>query len=960
MPVVCSVNYGKIKTYCATIVLILACGLNARADKADFLVNDDGTRTEQKNPRIAVAPDDGFVITWIDSRDGSNDVYLQRFDLEGNAVGKNVRVNDDTVSAYQSETALAVDRTGLYSVVWKDYRNGSYPFNPNLYFQRYDTALSPVSGNYNLTTEESDVLKETPDIALSPWGGGMLVWADYRNDNWDIYGQLMSSSGNLVGLNFKVNSDVGTAQQHAPRVAVSPEGWFVVAWYDNRRGNDDIYVQRYDSLANPLGSNLKVNADVGDVRQAFPDVATDGAGHFTVVWVDWRQGTYPNNPDIYARKFDTNLTAVTGDMRVNRDGTTRAQRQPCIAADRRGNVAVIWADSTNSSWDIVGQMIDVEGVIQEANFQANTEGDSSQLHPDVALDGRYRYITWSDKRNGHFDIFASIAKYNDPTLVASPSSLRFEMLEGDSLLPSQPLTIEHAGYNPLDFEIISSSSWLSAVPGAGVTPAAIDVGITTDTMPFGTYYGFLTLFDLDNADSSVTVSVRLDVTAPIIDLSADTLRYRAFAGINDSTGKSLTIANSGAGILAWSAEETASWLRLSSYSDVDESSIEVWASALELTAGSYSEPIVIEAPEAVNSPETTWAVIDVYDDMPYIRLEPDSIKISASYPIETGYLTVVTNAGVGTLNWTASVNDPWLEADRLSGSDGDTIKLTIDTVGLPSGYHTTFVEVVDNAAFNPVERLPFILEYLIASDDTVIVGTTQIPAVGSGQLPIDLVVSSDVRTVYLPLTFDPGLISIDSVVAGDSLATLVETTTSIDTINGILGITLSCSSSDSWISAGRHTLASVCFTGRGQGGFFVVDRPDQQGMAPYLVTTENLWLEPLLLPGDIRVDDPTAVGDPSDDNLPADFSLAQNYPNPFNPSTVIEFQLPTKAKVDIEVFNVLGQRVRTLFSGGLPAGQHSVIWDGCLENGRGAATGIYFYRLRTDQISLSRKMALVK
>ncbi|MCP4549297.1 MAG: hypothetical protein GY835_22825, partial [bacterium] len=172
----------------------------------------------------------GFVIAWVDSREGSNDIYLQRFDIDGNAIEGNVRVNDDTIGAYQAEPALAVDRTGLYSLVWKDYRNGSYPFDPDVFYQRFDTALSPVDANANMTTELPDSLKETPDIALSPWGGGMLVWADYRNRNWDIYGQMIASDGALVGSNFKVNSDAGTAQQHAPRVAVSPEGWFAVTW----------------------------------------------------------------------------------------------------------------------------------------------------------------------------------------------------------------------------------------------------------------------------------------------------------------------------------------------------------------------------------------------------------------------------------------------------------------------------------------------------------------------------------------------------------------------------------------------------------------------------------------------------------------------------------------------------------------------------------------------------------
>lgn len=942
-----------------TVALTLSLGLSTRADKDDFLVNDDASGAEQKTPRVAVT-DRGFVITWVDTRDGSNDIYLQRFDLDGNTIGDNVIVNDDTTGAFQSEPALAVDRTGLYSIVWKDYRNGAYPFDPNLYFQRYDSAVSPVNANGNMSNEKADALKETPDIALSPWGGGMLVWADYRNNNWDIYAQMITAAGSLVGSNFKVNTESGTFQQHAPRVAVSPEGWFVVVWYDNRRGNDDIYAQRYDSLGTMLGNNIKINSDVGDIRQAFPDVTTDGAGHFTVVWVDWRQGTYPNNPDIYARKFDTNLVAVTNDLRINKDGTARAQRQPCIAADRRGNVAIIWADSTSTSWDIVGQMIDVEGVIREANFQANIDGDSSQLQPDVALDGRYRYITWTDKRNGDFDIYASIAKYNDPTLIPSPTTLQFERLEGDPAPPSQSLTIEHAGYNPIDFEVLSSANWLSAAPASGVTPATVEVSITTDTLPYGTYFGFITLFDLDNNDSSQAVSVRLDVTAPSIDLSADTLHYRAFAGVNDSLLKGLTIANSGAGTLAWSAAEAASWLRLSSYADVDETSIEVWATARDLTAGSYSEPIVIDAVDAVNTPETTWAVIDVYNDMPYVLLDPDSIKISASYPIETAYHTVVTNAGIGSLNWAASVRDPWLQIDRVSGTDGDTIKMVVDTAALPSGYHATWIEVVDGAAFNPSVKLPFILEYLVASSDTAIVGSEQIPADGIGQLPIELHLTSSLKTAFLPLTFDPSLVTVDSVKVGDSLTTIAGASLTADTLAGIFTVTVECSSSDTLLGPGNFTLANVYFSGRGQGGFFQVDRPARDGMSPYLIDDHDVWLEPTLVPGDIRVDNPTAVEEETGDNLPSEFTLSQNYPNPFNPSTSIEFQLPVKAMVDLEVFNVLGQRVRLLISESLPAGNHRAVWDGHLDSGRAAATGIYFYRLRTDERSLTRKMALVK
>jgi hypothetical protein len=89
--------------------------------------------------------------------------------------------------------------------------------------------------------------------------------------------------------------------------------------------------------------------------------------------------------------------------------------------------------------------------------------------------------------------------------------------------------------------------------------------------------------------------------------------------------------------------------------------------------------------------------------------------------------------------------------------------------------------------------------------------------------------------------------------------------------------------------------------------------------------------------------------------LPKDFVLSQNYPNPFNPSTRIEFGLPSSGHVLLEVYNMLGSKVATLADGIKPVGYHEVTFDGA-----GLASGIYFYRLATDNSVLLRKMVLVK
>jgi hypothetical protein len=94
--------------------------------------------------------------------------------------------------------------------------------------------------------------------------------------------------------------------------------------------------------------------------------------------------------------------------------------------------------------------------------------------------------------------------------------------------------------------------------------------------------------------------------------------------------------------------------------------------------------------------------------------------------------------------------------------------------------------------------------------------------------------------------------------------------------------------------------------------------------------------------------------------LPDDFSLEQNYPNPFNPSTTIAFTLPTSGHVKIAIYNILGEQVAVAFDGPAEAGRSEIVWDGHDANGKLVASGIYFYRLISDNYTQTRKMTLLK
>lgn len=95
--------------------------------------------------------------------------------------------------------------------------------------------------------------------------------------------------------------------------------------------------------------------------------------------------------------------------------------------------------------------------------------------------------------------------------------------------------------------------------------------------------------------------------------------------------------------------------------------------------------------------------------------------------------------------------------------------------------------------------------------------------------------------------------------------------------------------------------------------------------------------------------------------VPTEFTLSQNYPNPFNPSTTIKFGLPKEAPVTLEIYNVLGVKVRTLIAGEtMSAAFHTLVWDGKNDGGIAVPSGVYLYRVHADQFQASKKMTLIK
>ena len=106
----------------------------------------------------------------------------------------------------------------------------------------------------------------------------------------------------------------------------------------------------------------------------------------------------------------------------------------------------------------------------------------------------------------------------------------------------------------------------------------------------------------------------------------------------------------------------------------------------------------------------------------------------------------------------------------------------------------------------------------------------------------------------------------------------------------------------------------------------------------------------------------TAVEDTprADSYLPTQYSMSSNYPNPFNPETRIQIEIPYASFISLKIYNLSGQEILTVINGNKPPGIYEVTWNGCDKYGNKVSSGVYFYRLESNNFSETRKMILLR
>ena len=274
---------------------------------SEFQVNTE-TFNDQDNPDVAALDGGGFIVTWeSQNQDGSAlGVYGQRFDAAGNAVGSEFQVNTTTTSNQKNSQVVALSGGG-FVVVWESDGGGG---GKDIFAQRYDAAGSAVGSEFAVNSETTDN-QEKPAIAALDDGGFVVAWSstDQDGDDKGVFAQRYDASGNPVEFEFQVNSTT-TDDQKEPSITALDDGGFLIAWTSKEQDGDGygLYAQRFNADGDAIGSEFRVNTTTADAQKDV-DLTTLNSGDVVAAWQSKNQDG--DGEGVFAHQFTSESPAVT-------------------------------------------------------------------------------------------------------------------------------------------------------------------------------------------------------------------------------------------------------------------------------------------------------------------------------------------------------------------------------------------------------------------------------------------------------------------------------------------------------------------------------------------------------------------------------------------------------------------------------------------------------------------------
>lgn len=834
---------------------------------------------------------------------------------------------------------MDVDLAGIkgrgLAAVWSDNRDGANA----VYLQLFDNAGGPIGGNVALVSGIDFDLSQ-PQICSDTNGYFYVVWREEVNGF--LQAARFDSTGVSLGPIFFVSDTVAVSYSGEFDAACLDDGRLAVTWESYSIGSD-ILLQVFDIDGSRLGSLTTVNSDGSFSTHLSPAIAVGPNDEIAVSWEDDRSGT----ADIYFRRFTSSGTPLDPEIQISDLSARNSARYiPSVVFSSINGYLVGWVD-LRSGQNLYLQKISTAGSLIGSNFLISDESSD--------------FLNWGIKLavNSNNSLLASWTQYGTDNHILLQ---RFN----SGLFKDGPTTTVSSGTGNQRFG-----------PAVAANQAGTIALLWTDRSNFS--FDIRGVFLAEDGSVIRAEFTTNDDTVGSPSFDPDVVRFNNFdwgvvfadsrrddgdimlqqvyiGGLLTGSNRQINTDPAG-GVQTQPSISSAAGKMCISWTDVRDN-------------GSTGQNIV-----------TRFSKFN-YDLTPEITVNDDFGGSAAHYQAHSA----ITNSGVTLIIWTDTrqgsprtfgqlfdaQNDP-IDGNFLIGPSspthiGEMAAVSVDSVGrfivsylnrLASGSPVVEVKSV-SVSGNVVDLFSFSSDQVGYKIDGYDVGVNHDGniilvwhAFGQGQLENFLTVfnsAGSILTSSLGITDDnsaepePASMSVDP--SGFVLITWMDHRTGRPTpFRQVFEPSLTPLQGNvpTYSAEGPNMQSPVTAASRGRGIFVWADaRAD--GLNIY--ASQELY-------------SPTATDD-NQFSLPSNYNLKQNYPNPFNPTTTISFSLPEATQVSLEIFNVLGQKIKTILDAAYPAGYHQVNWDGVDDTGSKVASGIYLYRLKTEQFSHARRMVLMK
>ena len=926
----------------------------------------DGKPDRQEDPVITRTSDNNYVIAWIDfSADLDGDVYAQKIDGEGNLLWQEGGVPVCTLAGMQIDLNMEPDNEGGVYIIWVDSRNPS----KDLFGQRLSANGSPlwIINGIPIATGLGDEMQNT---MLPDGEGGMIIaYTHSYAGNDDLYAKRFNANGTMVWQNTLVISEAEGSQSDI-RMAALNDGNFVFTWADKRSADTDIYAQKINLAGDLLwGSYLIVYSDQNGLArpQVNPRIVKTSDNGVIIVWEDFRLDT--QNPDLFAQKISASGIKQWSEQGIALCTAEFAQLGPRLASDNNGGCFVVWDDLRNGNApnvDIYAQHLSASGnALWEANGKAICIAPNEQSGSLIKVSNNIVFINWMDIRNGSVGIYYQALTYEGTVLLAVNGAEVFWGLSGDAPLDNylilkrssdvviiwQDTRFANDGYR-LFFQFLNPDGSIDLEPnghpvtvsvgGSQSTPSAVvtpddQIAIVWEDARGDNPKVYAQLLSASGERLWGEQGMELTVNSPLRQKDPKVSYYNGslYFGWSGSdqvetsffyhiygqriyNGQKMWGPN---GILISTLAQSDLRNECTLYELIDN--YYVWH---RINPALATQTIWVKRVAEDGSAMDGWQEEGIqtsnYNDWDAIQLFPKAHKTPEGIfvmwrDLRNDYIQNYWGQHIaenGTYLWNpvgVNLNDNQKEQEKAS--------IVVNSSGITFAWCENINGMNDIMAQKysfPGEPLWTNSGYYVVQRDSA---------------------QSDPCLVYFP---DGNyLISWADFLNIESDLYYKYITENGEMIGAPQGNVL-CNASKSQYQPQTAILNNKAYTvwadGRSSG------------------KTEILGLYAQKLGNGTPVTDVTI---PPLQSL----ILHQNYPNPFNPETTISFTLKDPAlSLKLNIYNIKGQLVKTLYDGALQKGQHSFVWNGTDETNCQVSSGVYFYRLSNGKESRQRKMVLLK